>query len=296
MDVKDSIDRTEQLNDQISDPDAGVLNNIEKTENGAVKKASTTKGKKRKRTVRDQTAPKMPLTGYVRFLNDRRETVRNENPNMPFSEITKILAGEWSNLPAEEKQQYLDAADQDKERYNEEMNAYKKTEAYRLFTQKQANKKQKEESQDEEMVEKEAEQIFTGFDIPIFTEEFLDHNKAREAELRQLRKSNTDYEQQNATLQKHMENMRAALDKLAADTEHQRSNNLMLQQHLDQVRSTLAAGFANLPLPGNKETPTLQNIDEYMSKVHSIVLDPINTNQTFTNSVKEIVSKLEFHQ
>ncbi|XP_054257442.1 high mobility group protein 20A-like, partial [Macrosteles quadrilineatus] len=153
---------------------------------------------------------------------------------MPFSEITKILAGEWSNLPAEEKQQYLDAADQDKERYNEEMNAYKKTEAYRLFTQKQANKKQKEESQDEEMVEKEAEQIFTGYDIPIFTEEFLDHNKAREAELRQLRKSNTDYEQQNATLQKHMENMRAALDKLAADTEHQRSNNLMLQQHLDQ--------------------------------------------------------------
>jgi hypothetical protein len=32
-----------------------------------------------------------------------------------------------------------------------------------------------------------------------------------------------------------MENMRAALDKLAADTEHQRSNNRMLQQHLERV-------------------------------------------------------------
>lgn len=41
------------------------------------------------------------------------------------------------------------------------------------------------------------------FDIPIFTEEFLDHNKTRDAELRQLRKINTDYEQQNAILSKH---------------------------------------------------------------------------------------------
>lgn len=46
-------------------------------------------------------------------------------------------------------QQYLDAAEQDRERYLQELTAYKKTEAYRLFTQKQASKKQKEESQDE---------------------------------------------------------------------------------------------------------------------------------------------------
>lgn len=46
-------------------------------------------------------------------------------------------------------QQYLDAAELDRERYLQELTAYKKTEAYRLFTQKQASKKQKEESQDE---------------------------------------------------------------------------------------------------------------------------------------------------
>lgn len=46
-------------------------------------------------------------------------------------------------------QQYLDAAEQDRERYLQELTAYKKTEAYRLFTQKQASKKQKEESQDD---------------------------------------------------------------------------------------------------------------------------------------------------
>lgn len=33
-------------------------------------------------------------------------------------------------------------------------------------------------------------------DIPIFTEQFLQHNKVRESELKQLRKANSDYEQQ----------------------------------------------------------------------------------------------------
>lgn len=96
----------------------------------------------------------------------------------------------------------------------------------------------------------EKETDFTNFDIPIFTEEFLDHNKTREAELRQLRKSNTDYEQQNAILQKHIENMKTAIEKLENETMQQRNNNVALQQHLDHLRTTLTNGFANIRLPG----------------------------------------------
>lgn len=88
------------------------------------------------------------------------------------------------------------------------------------------------------------------FDIPIFTEEFLDHNKNRDAELRQLRKSNTDYEQQNAILQKHIENVKTAIDKLESDILQQRKNNKSLQQHLDHLRSTLTHGFQKIKLPG----------------------------------------------
>lgn len=82
--------------------------------------------------------------GYVRYLNDRRESVRAANPNLPFAEITKILASEWGNLPADKKQQYLIAAEQDRERYTREYNAYKQTDAYKLFTQQQNEKKMKE--------------------------------------------------------------------------------------------------------------------------------------------------------
>lgn len=54
--------------------------------------------------------------GYVRFLNERRDQLRAEQPDLGFAELTRQLASEWSKLPAKEKQQYLDAADQDKER------------------------------------------------------------------------------------------------------------------------------------------------------------------------------------
>lgn len=53
----------------------------------------------------------------MRYLNERRDQLRAEQPDLGFAELTRQLASEWSKLPAEEKQQYLDAADQDKERY-----------------------------------------------------------------------------------------------------------------------------------------------------------------------------------
>lgn len=207
----------------------------------------------------------------MRYLNERRESVRAANPNLPFAEITKLLASEWSNLPADRKQQYLDAAEQDRERYAREFSAYKQTEAYKIFTQAQTEKKMKEPKDDpipkavivpQPTVPKDEARLrtgekdpdFTNFDIPIFTEEFLDHNKTREAELRQLRKSNTDYEQQNSILQKHIENMKTAIEKLETETSQQRNNNVALQQHLDHLRTTLTTNFSSVRLPGKFKT------------------------------------------
>lgn len=44
------------------------------------------------------------LIGYIRYLNDRRDQFRAENPSLPFAEITKVLATEWNQLPADKKQ------------------------------------------------------------------------------------------------------------------------------------------------------------------------------------------------
>lgn len=106
------------------------------------KPQSLGRGKKRKKTMKDSNAPKAPLTGYVRFLNEHREKVRSEKPELAFYEITKILGMMWTQLPQEQKQSYLTEAEKDKERYMKELVEYQQTDSYRSFVAKQeiANK------------------------------------------------------------------------------------------------------------------------------------------------------------
>ncbi|XP_028843651.1 high mobility group protein 20A isoform X2 [Denticeps clupeoides] len=259
------------------------------------------KGRKRKKPVKDSNAPKAPLTGYVRFMNDRREQLRAERPDVPFPEITRMLGNEWSKLPPDEKQRYLDEAEKDKERYMRELEKYQKTEAYKHFTrkvqEKQKGKKHRGESgrqASSESLHDDAEgKDRSVFDIPIFTEEFLNHSKAREAEMRQLRKTNMDYEERNAALQKHVESMRGAVERLEGDVMQERGRNSLLQQHLDTLRQALAASFCQVPLPGSGETPTLDTIDSYMKKLHSIILSCPQEHENLISTVREVVNRLD---
>ncbi|XP_015258363.1 PREDICTED: high mobility group protein 20A-like isoform X2 [Cyprinodon variegatus] len=223
--------------------------------------------------MKDSNAPKAPLTGYVRFMNDRREQLRAERPDVPFPEITRMLGNEWSKLPPEEKQRYLDEAERDKERYMRELEKYQKTEAYKHFTRKvQEKQKGKRHRGDvghqvasEALHEKDAEgKDRTVFDIPIFTEEFLNHSKAREAEMRQLRKTNMEYEERNAALQKHVESMRGAVERLEGDVMQERERNGLLHQHLETLRQALTSSFSSVPLPG-ETLSTLQRVYDLFS-------------------------------
>jgi hypothetical protein len=68
------------------------------------KKGGWPKGKKRRKTLRDVNAPRAPLTAYVQFLNENRDKVRAEHPDLPFPEITKLLGAQWSKMSQEDKQ------------------------------------------------------------------------------------------------------------------------------------------------------------------------------------------------
>uniref|UniRef100_A0A8C5WF28 High mobility group protein 20A n=1 Tax=Leptobrachium leishanense TaxID=445787 RepID=A0A8C5WF28_9ANUR len=258
------------------------------------------KGRKRKRSPRDNNAPKAPLTGYVRFMNERREQLRAERPDVPFPEITRIVGSEWSKLPSHEKQLYLDEAERDKERYTKELQQYQKTEAYRTCSRKaqsrQKGRQPRQEGaraissgQEKESVLKER----PIFDIPIFTEEFLNHSKAREAELRQLRKSNMEFEERNAALQKHVESMRSAVQRLEAELNQEQGRNSLLHQHLQSVRQALTHCLRAVPIPGSSETPTLETIDLYMSRLQNAILAHPKEGETFIAGVREALSQLE---
>ena len=82
-------------------------------------------------------APKQPLSSYFHFLNDCREAVRKESPDMSFKEISKKLSQKWSQLEQEEKQKYAKIAEFDKERYSREFLEYQQTDNYKKFISKQ---------------------------------------------------------------------------------------------------------------------------------------------------------------
>lgn len=306
-------------------------------------KPSPKKPKKRKPKVpRDVTAPRQPLTGYVRFLNERRDELRAKQPELGFAEITRKLASEWSKLPAEAKQYFLDAADQDKERYIKEWAEYKKTDAYKEFRKQQLEQKDSSTtskkikpnpSTDNNLTSSDAgtqpseqnttsgnasavpvttvqrqqtpprprpcitpasgEEIPGDTDIPIFTDQFLQHNKLRETELRQLRKANSDYEQQNAILQRHAEEVSAATARLRAETAAAAERTAALVAHRRALVSTLTQAFQSviLPLQGGSNGATESNIEEYMEKLQSFALE--GKNNSILKQAKDILNKTE---
>ncbi|EDL31421.1 SWI/SNF-related matrix-associated actin-dependent regulator of chromatin subfamily E member 1-related [Mus musculus] len=262
-----------------------------------VKKRGWPKGKKRKKIL--PNGPKAPVTGYVRFLNERREQIRTRHPDLPFPEITKMLGAEWSKLQPAEKQRYLDEAEKEKQQYLKELWAYQQSEAYKVCTEKiQENKIKKEDSSSGLMntllnghkgVDCDG---FSTFDVPIFTEEFLDQNKAREAELRRLRKMNVAFEEQNAVLQRHTQSMSSARERLEQELALEERRTLALQQQLQAVRQALTASFASLPVPGTGETPTLGTLDFYMARLHGAIERDPAQHERLIARVKEILARV----
>ena len=280
--------------------------------------------KGKRRYPKGAGAPKQPLSGYVHYLNERREVVRTETPEITFSELSKKLAAEWSNLPEDEKLKYNEMAKKDKDRYEKEFAEYQTTEQYKNFLESQkelnssmpstpssegkAKKKKKaagpvvrdernslEDSDGEMTVAEPHTDNTNSFDIPIFTEEFLDHNKARELELKQLRKQTGEFEEQNAVLGKHIESMKSAIAKLEVETVQQRQVNAGLQHQLDQMRQLVVTHFRGVSVPGVDEPLTPLTADQYIAALVS-QLDQDSAQSGLANSVKDIIANMDFSQ
>lgn len=253
--------------------------------------------KRKRKRVKDANAPKHPLTGYVRYMNEKRDTIRLKNPSLTAVEITKLLAEEWGTLTDEVKKPFLEAAEADRERYHREVVKYKQSNE----TASIASKKPKANGDDSDLgkdvpylngKEERPREIRVGdYEIPIFTDDFLEHNKVIDSELRMLRKSNIDYEQQNSVLEKHVENMDNGIQKLENETNSLKTRNAVLQSYLLKLKSVLAGALAGLPIGSDKQGATVENIDKYMTELHQMAKS--STQGHALNKAKDIIRKLD---
>jgi hypothetical protein len=91
------------------------------------------KRKYRRHPKPDENAPERPPSAYVLFSNKMREELKGRN--LSFTEIAKLVGENWQNLSPAEKEPYEQQAFSIKERYTNELAAYKKTNEYKEYSQ-----------------------------------------------------------------------------------------------------------------------------------------------------------------
>jgi len=85
--------------------------------------ASITKNEKKVKKKKDPNAPKKNLSAYIFFCTCNRSKIVLP-ADAKQTEILTELGRQWKALGAEDKQQYIDMATKDKERYTEAMEVY----------------------------------------------------------------------------------------------------------------------------------------------------------------------------
>lgn len=90
------------------------------------KSASKDKAKKKKEKS-DENKPKRAWPPFFFFQKDRRETLKNENPDKDHKQIVALLGEKWRKLSEEEKRPYVEKSSIDQKRYEQEKKEIKQS-------------------------------------------------------------------------------------------------------------------------------------------------------------------------
>lgn len=77
--------------------------------------------------VKDPNAPKKGMSAFMLFSNDQRNKIKTDNPELSFGEIGRKVGEAWKALSDKQKQVYVKKSEEDKKRYESEMETYTAT-------------------------------------------------------------------------------------------------------------------------------------------------------------------------
>ncbi|XP_054823545.1 high mobility group B protein 6 [Prosopis cineraria] len=86
-------------------------------------KQETEKESKKSRKEKDPLKPKHPVSAFILYTNDRRAAILADNKSI--LEVSKIVGDEWKNLTEDQKRPYEEIAKKNREKYIQDMEAYK---------------------------------------------------------------------------------------------------------------------------------------------------------------------------
>ena len=73
---------------------------------------------------KDPTKPKQGLSAYIIFTSEIREQTKKENPDLPMTDLSKVMGAKWKALTDEEKAPYVAKSEADKARAKDEIAAW----------------------------------------------------------------------------------------------------------------------------------------------------------------------------
>lgn len=69
-------------------------------------------------------------SGFLFYCSERRPVLKKQNPEWGMADLSRTLGDEWRSFSEAQKTPYLARATADKDRYVQQMGAYKKGEAW----------------------------------------------------------------------------------------------------------------------------------------------------------------------
>jgi len=101
------------------------------------------------KTLKDQNAPKKPLSGYFMWLGSGvRDKLRGERKTKRAADILKMCGRLWNEMPDSEKKTWQDKSKEEVEVWKKAMLEYEKTDSFKDF-QKQKEGKSLKKPKDE---------------------------------------------------------------------------------------------------------------------------------------------------
>ena len=101
--------------------------------------------------------------------------------------------------------------------------------------------------------------------------------------------------------------MRSAIGKLEQETTQQQENNASLTKHLDAMRRLVVTHFQGVQLPTDDTTElstssntneafklTMENVDEFMSQLRTIVNEKPKENEQLLTKVRKIANEVDY--
>lgn len=172
---------------------------------------------------RDPRKPKRPLTGFMRFAQEYRQSA---SPTMKMTEVTKAAGAEWKTISASQKGQYEQAYKQEKATYDQALKKYKESGMEAEFKkrtgltaaeEKLASKREAKRKQELKKKQLLKKQTLSAKKKAAKTK--LDAKKKKEGVAQALKQKREAVKvaKKKAQIKKKTDNLKAALKKLASE-------------------------------------------------------------------------------